>query len=353
MSGLPVVIAHRGASGYVPEHTLAAYFLALQVGADFIEPDLVMTRDGVLVARHENEISATTDVAQQPRFAARRTRRSIDGTETHGWFTEDFTLAELKSLRVRERIPQLRPANARFDGQFEIATLEEILALVQAVEAQRARRAALLGLPAPARIGVYPETKHPSHFAARGLAMEAPLVATLARFGYEGAAAPVWLQSFEVGNLVALAGMTQLKRVQLIEDTGAPYDRVLAGDPGTYAELITPAGLTGIARYAQAIGPPKALVIARGADETLGAPTALVAAAHAAGLQLHPWTFRAENHFLPREFRRGADPAAHGDLAGEIGAYLGAGIDGFFTDQPEIGVAARDAFRESGGGARG
>ncbi len=349
---MPIVIGHRGASGYVPEHTLAAYFLAMQAGADFIEPDLVMTRDGVLVARHENEISATTDVAAVPRFAARRARRSIDGTETQGWFTEDFTLAELKCLRVRERIPQLRPANARFDGQFEVPTLEEILALVQGVEALRARRAALLGLPAPARIGLYPETKHPSHFAARGLALETTLVATLARFGYEGAAAPVWLQSFEVGNLVALAGMTALRRVQLIEDTGAPYDTVLAGRPRPYAELITPAGLAGIARYAQAIGPSKGLIIARRADETLGAPTGVVAAAHAAGLALHPWTFRAENHFLPREFRRGADPAAHGDLAGEIRAYLAAGIDGFFTDQPEIGVAARDAFLESGAGVR-
>jgi glycerophosphoryl diester phosphodiesterase len=352
MSGMPVVIGHRGASGYAPEHTLAAYFLALQTGADFIEPDLVMTRDGVLVARHENEIGATTDVAAVPRFAARRTRRSIDGTDTEGWFTEDFTLAELKGLRVRERIPQLRPANARFDGQFEIATLEEILTLVQGVEAQRARRAALLGLPAPPRIGLYPETKHPSHFAARGLAMEASLVATLARFGYAGAAAPVWLQSFEVGNLMALAGMTALKRVQLIEECGAPYDTVLAGQPRPYADLITAHGLAGIARYAQAIGPSKALIIARRADETLGAPTDLVAAAHAAGLALHPWTFRAENYFLPREFRRGADPAAHGDLAGEIRAYLAAGIDGFFTDQPEIGVAARDAFVQRAGGAR-
>ncbi|HUL18761.1 MAG TPA: glycerophosphodiester phosphodiesterase [Steroidobacteraceae bacterium] len=351
MSGTPLVIAHRGASGYVPEHTLTAYFIAMQAGADFIEPDLVMTGDGVLVARHENEISATTNVADEPRFAARRTHRTIDGTDTHGWFTEDFTLAELKSLRVRERIPQLRPGNARFDGQFEIATLEEILALVQGVQGQRARRAALLGLPAPPPIGIYPETKHPSHFAARGLPMEAALVATLARFGYAGAAAPVWLQSFEVGNLIALAGMTQLRRVQLIEEGGAPYDRVLAHDPRTYADLITPAGLAGIAAYAHAIGPPKSLILARRADGTLGEPTGLVAAAHAAGLALHPWTFRAENHFLPPGLRRGTDPAAHGDLAGEIRAYLAAGIDGFFTDQPEIGVAARDAFLAGGGGA--
>jgi glycerophosphoryl diester phosphodiesterase len=339
-----LVIGHRGASGYVPEHTLAAYHLALQQGADYIEPDLVATRDGVLVARHENEISATTDVATRPEFAARRTRRRIDGMELEGWFTEDFTLAELKGLRARERIPALRPANTRFDGQFEIPTLEEILALVQGVEAQRARRAAQLGVPTPARIGIYPETKHPSYFTARGLPLEPPLLRTLARFGYEDAQAPVWLQSFEVGNLVALAAQTTLRRVQLIEESGAPYDAVSSGDVRTYAAMLEPAGLTDIARYAQAIGPAKGLVIARRADEALAAPSALCRAAHAAGLQVHAWTFRAENHFLPREFRRGADPAACGDLEGEIGAYLAAGIDGFFTDQSDRGLAARRAF---------
>ena len=344
-----IIIGHRGASGYVPEHTLAAYFIALQQGADFIEPDLVATRDGVLVARHENEISASTDVAAHARFAARRTRRHIDGVELEGWFTEDFTLEELKSLRARERIPALRPANTRFDGQFEIPTLEEILTLVQAAEAQRARRAAQLGLGAPARIGIYPETKHPSYFAARGLPLEAPLVATLARFGYEDAQAPVWLQSFEVGNLVALAGQTALRRVQLIEAQGAPYDLALAGKPGSYADMLTPTGLARIAQYAQAIGPAKELIIPRRADDTLDAPAALCRAAHAAGLEVHAWTFRAENQFLPREFRRGADPAALGDLEGEIGAYLAAGIDGFFTDQPDRGLAAR---RRAATGAR-
>jgi len=340
----PIVIGHRGASGYVPEHTLASYFLAMQHGVDFIEPDLVMTKDGVLIARHENEIGGTTDVAAHPEFAARRTRRLIDGMQVAGWFTEDFTLEELKTLRARERIPEVRPANARFDGQFEIPTLEEILTLVQGVEATRAQRAVQLGAAAPARIGVYPETKHPSYFAARGLAMEAPLVATLARFGYQGRAAPVWLQSFEVGNLIALSRMTELGRVQLIEESGAPYDFVLAGDPRTYADLLSPAGLAGIAGYAHAIGPSKNLIIARRADDTLGAPTPLVGQAHAHGLMLHPWTFRAENRFLPREFRSGEAPAQHGDLIGEIVTFLAAGIDGFFTDQPDLGVAARAAF---------
>lgn len=339
-----IVIGHRGASGYVPEHTLASYFLAMQYGVDFIEPDLVMTQDGVLVARHENEIGGTTDVATHPQFAARRTQRLIDGVQVEGWFTEDFTLRELKTLRARERIPQLRPANARFDGQFEIPTLEEILTLVQGVEATQAQRAAQLGLVPPARIGVYPETKHPSYFAARGLAMEAPLVATLARFGYTGRAAPVWLQSFEVGNLQALSAMTELGRVQLIEESGAPFDFVLAGDPRSYADLLTAEGLAGIAGYAHALGPSKNLIIPRRADDTLGTPTLLVEHAHARGLLLHPWTFRAENCFLPREFRRGEAPGEHGDLIGEIVTYLAAGIDGFFTDQPDLGVAARRAF---------
>ncbi len=340
----PIVIGHRGASGYVPEHTLASYFIAMQQGVDFIEPDLVMTGDGVLVARHENEIGGTTDVAAHPRFATRHTRKLIDGTEVQGWFTEDFTLAELKTLRARERIPEVRPGNARFDGQFEIPTLEEILTLVQGVEAQRARRAAQLRAAMPQRIGVYPETKHPSYFAARALAMEAPLVATLERFGYRGRAAPVWLQSFEVSNLIALSTLTELGRVQLIEDSGAPYDFVLAGDPRSYADLLTPAGLAGIAGYAQALGPSKHLIIPRRADDTLDSPTHLVADAHAQQLLLHPWTFRAENRFLPREFRRGALGTEHGDLMGEIVTFLRAGIDGFFTDQPDIGVAARAAF---------
>lgn len=344
MTAVPIVIGHRGAPGYVPEHTLSSYFLAMQCGADFIEPDLVMTRDGVLVARHENEIGGTTDVASRAEFAARRTQRSIDGTRVEGWFTEDFTLAELKRLRARERIAQLRPANARFDGLFEIPTFEEILALVQAVDQARATRARQLGQPPPPPVGIYPETKHPSHFAARGLAMEQALVGVLERYGYRGADAPVWLQSFEVGNLRALSDMTALRRVQLIEESGAPYDFVLAGEQRGYAELVTPAGLAQVARYAQAIGPAKSAVIPRRADDSLGEPTLLVAHAHEAGLAVHPWTFRAENQFLPRELRVGTEAAAHGLLQQEILAFLEAGIDGFFTDQADIGVAARAAF---------
>jgi len=345
MDQSPIVIAHRGASGYVPEHTLASYFLAMQQGADYIEPDLVMTADGVLVARHENEISATTDVAWHPEFASRRAARRIDGVAVEGWFTEDFTLAELKQLRTRERIPQLRPGNTRFDGQFEIPTLEEILVLIQGVEGQRAARARQLGASAPARIGVYPETKHPSYFAARGLPMEESLVKTLGRHGYTGSDAPVWLQSFEVGNLKALSRMTPLRRVQLIEAEGAPFDFLAAGDPRTYAELITPRGLAEIARYAQAIGPNKLLIIPWRADQSLGEPTALVADAHAEGLAVHPWTFRAENAFLPAPLRSGTVASAMGDLRAELLAFLRCGIDGFFTDQTDLGIAARAAFR--------
>src|SRR5690348_13928456 len=293
----PIVIGHRGACGYVPEHTLASYFIAIQHGVDFVEPDLVMTRDGVLVARHENEISATTNVADHPHFAGRRTTKVIDGVPVTGWFTEDFTLAELKTLRVRERIPQIRPGNVRFDGQFEIPSLEEILDLVHGVQQQRATLARQLGRAAPRPIGVYPETKHPSYFTACGLPMEELLVRTLEGRGYRGPAAAAFIQSFEVSNLKALRAMTQLPLVQLIEASGAPYDFVATGDSRTYADLITPRGLAGIATYANAIGPSKSLVIARDGDDVLMEPGPLVADAHAHGVAVHAWTFRAENTF--------------------------------------------------------
>ncbi len=338
----PLVIGHRGACGYVPEHTLTSYFIAMQAGVDFVEPDLVMSRDGVLIARHENEISATTDVAAHPQFAGRRTTRTIDGVTQTGWFTEDFTLAELKTLRARERIPQVRPANARFDGQFEIPTLDEILELIRAVHQQRTAAAqATRGAP-PARIGIYPETKHPSYFATRNLAMEQTLVNTLHRHGYQGPDGRAFIQCFEVGNLKAMRGMTELPIVQLLEDEGAPYDLQACGDPRTYRDLCTPAGLAEIATYANAIGPHKLQVIPLTANEaTLAEPTRLVRDAHAAGLQVHAYTFRAENQFLPRDLR--APCGDFGNLQAELHAYLSAGVDGFFTDHPDIGVEARDA----------
>jgi len=343
-SAAPIVIGHRGASGYVPEHTLASYFLAIQYGADSLEPDLVMSRDGVPIARHENELGGTTDVAAHWEFASRRTTKSVDGTAITGWFTEDFTLRELKTLRARERIPQLRPGNTRFDGHFEIATFEEILALVHGVDGQRAARARQLGLAAPAPVGLYPEIKHASYFANLGLPMQVPLLTLLGQYGYHGRDTRVWLQSFEVAYLQGLRGMTRLPLVQLIEDSGAPFDFVLSRDARTYTDLITPQGLQEIARYAQAIGPAKSLVIPWHPDGTLGAPTALVADAHAAGLAVNPWTFRLENEFLPADYRRGAAPAGAGDLQGELLTYLRAGIDGFFTDQADVGVSARAAF---------
>ncbi|MBV8741804.1 MAG: glycerophosphodiester phosphodiesterase [Sinobacteraceae bacterium] len=342
MTSRPLVIGHRGACGYVPEHTLTSYFIAMQAGVDFVEPDLVMSRDGVLIARHENEISATTDVAAHPQFAARRTTRIIDGVSHTGWFTEDFTLAELKTLRARERIPQIRPANVRFDGQFEIPTLDEILELLRAVQEQRTAAAQAAGRTPPVRIGVYPETKHPSYFAARNLAMERTLVDTLHRHGYQGPDGAAFIQCFEVGNLKAMRGMTELPIVQLMEDEGAPYDLQACGDPRTYRDMCTPTGLAEIATYANAIGPHKLQVIALTADQAaLAEPTRLVRDAHAAGLKVHAYTFRAENRFLPGSLR--APDTEFGDLQAELHAYLSAGLDGFFTDHPDIGVRARDA----------
>jgi glycerophosphoryl diester phosphodiesterase len=340
----PLVIAHRGASGYVPEHTLTSYFIGMQFGADYVEPDLVMTKDGVLVARHENEIGGTTNVADHPEFADRKTTKTIDGVALTGWFTEDFTLAELKTLRAKERIPQIRAANARFDGNFEVPTFEEVLSLVQAVEKQREASARQQGKRPPKRIGVYPETKHPSYFRGIHLAMEGPVVRTLKKFGYEGSDAPIFIQSFEVQNLKDLSHMTRIPLIQLLSGSGAPYDFVLAGDKRTYADIIKPSGLREVATYAYGIGPDKGMVIPRNADGSLAAPTTLVRDAHAAGLKVHAYTFRAENNFLPLEFRSSSDPTEYGDLEGEIKAHLAAGLDGFFTDQSNFGVRARNAF---------
>ena len=315
----PIVIAHRGASGSRPEHTLAAYELAIDQGADVIEPDLVPTRDDVLVARHENAIGGTTDVAAHPEFADRRTTKTIDGQELTDWFVEDFTLAELKTLRARERLPALRPANTAYDGRFAIPTLAEIIALAQ-------RR----------HVGIYPETKHPTYFARIGHPTDAPLVAALKAAGWDSADAPVFIQSFEVANLQRIHALTKVRLIQLVAVQGAPAD----GAAPSYADMLTPDGLRQVARYAWGLGPDKAQLWAG------AVPTSLVADAHAAGLRVHPWSYRAENAFLPARFRRGDAPDAHGDVAGEIGAALRLGIDGFFTDYPLIGVEARRAAKD-------
>jgi glycerophosphoryl diester phosphodiesterase len=299
-----IVIAHRGASGERPEHTLASYRLAIDEGADYIEPDLVMTRDRVLIARHENEIGGTTDVAQHPEFANRRRTQVIDGETMTGWFTEDFTLSEIKSLRARERLPDLRPQNRQFDGQFSVPTFDEIMQLIMRANRQPGRNRP---------VGVYPETKHPAHFAGIGLPQELAVLDTLRRYQYAGAGSPVFIQSFDPSNLRQLRAMTQLPLVQLLEHS-----------IGEVSE---------IAKYADAIGVSKALAT----------PDA-VRAAHAANLKVHVWTFRAENEFLPGDLKIGDSPAGHGNLEAEIRRYLERGMDGFFVDFPAIGVAVRDSL---------
>ena len=290
----------------------------------------------MLVARHENEISGTTDVASHAGFASRRTTKSIDGADVTGWFTEDFSLAELRTLRARERIPLNRPGNAAHDGRHPIPTLQEVLDLARAKSAETGRA-----------IAVYPETKHPGHFRAAGLPLEGRLVDALHAAGYRGRDAPVYIQSFEVASLQAMRALTGLPLVQLLAASGQPDDLRRAGDARGYASMATPAGLRAIAAYADGIGPDKEMVIPRDAQDDLAAPTALVADAHAAGLFVHPYTFRPENPFLPAGLRRGdaASPSARGDLAAEIAAFLRAGVDGFFTDDPGAGRAAVDAFR--------
>ena len=322
--GPPIIIAHRGASGERPEHTLAAYQLAIEQGADFIEPDLVLSKDRILVVRHENEISETTNVADKPEFSDRKTVKMIDGERHEGWFTEDFTLAELKTLRAKERLPALRAANKTYDGQFEIPSVFDLID--EQTEADTGTR-----------VGVYPETKHPSYFAALGLSHDEPLLTLLKQYGYGGAEDPVFIQSFEVGNLRALNKQTEIRLVQLVAGEGGPPD-----DQGlTYASMITAAGLQNIAAYADGIGPSKDLVIDRNAIGQLGEPTGLVEAAHQAGLVVHPWTFRRENHFLPADFKSGIDPRDPGDLAGEVRAFFTAGVDGLFSDNPAQAVSAR------------
>jgi glycerophosphoryl diester phosphodiesterase len=329
---LPLVIGHRGASGYRPEHTIASYRLAIEMGADYIEPDLVSTKDHVLVARHENDITATTDVADHPEFADRRTTKTIDGRAITGWFTEDFTLAELRTLRAKERLPDLRPLNTAFDGLYQVPSFQEVIDL--------AKRAG---------VGIYPETKHPTYFDSIGLSLEEPLLATLRANGLDHPRAKVFIQSFETANLKELDRKTRLPLVQLVDEVGAPYDFVVAGDPRTYDDLVTPEGLAEIATYADGVGPSKNRIVPRDAAGNLLDPTSLVRDAHRAGLVVHPWTFRRENSFLPLDFRQG-DPAspfylgAPGDLPAELRLFFRLGVDGVFSDNPDVAVATRHQF---------
>lgn len=341
MASSPVIIAHRGASGYRPEHTLEAYRLAIEQGADFIEPDLVMTRDGHLIARHEPMLAVwddaaqrwtdvTTDVMDRLEFKDRLTTRTLDGKAITAFWAEDFTLAEIKTLRARERIPGNRPANVAYNDRFEIPSLAEVIELAQTASAATGRT-----------IGIYPETKHPTYhadMAARlGLAtMEDTLLHELHAAYGDSAEAPVFIQSFEVGNLRSLRPKTRLRLVQLLSDRGGPYDFEASGDRRTYADLATPAGLAEIASYANGIGPHKNLIRPRTPDGELAPPTGLVRSAQSLGLVVHPWTFRAENPFLPPALRRGNAPHEHGDAGAEVRAFVEAGIDGLFTDHPDI-----------------
>ncbi|MFN6471318.1 MAG: glycerophosphodiester phosphodiesterase [Nostoc sp. SerVER01] len=322
----PIIIAHRGASGYRPEHTLAAYELAIALGADYIEPDLVSTKDGVLIARHENEISETTDVARHTEFAHRQTTKIIDGESKTGWFTEDFTLAELKTLRTKERIPQLRPQNILYDGFFEIPTFQEIIDLAKEKSAEINRQ-----------IGIYPETKHPTYFKSIGLPLETPLLATLTANGYQGGNAPVFIQSFEVSNLQDLSTKTDLPLVQLLNNTGKPYDFVVNSNDQTYADLVTASGLEEIAKYAQAIGIHKNLLLSTDSTGKLLSPTSLIINAHASNLLVHAWTFRNEDHFLPLDFQ--------GNPQGEYELFFKLGIDGVFSDYPDTAYTVNENLR--------
>jgi glycerophosphoryl diester phosphodiesterase len=333
----PIVIGHRGASGYRPEHTLAAYELAIQMGADYIEPDLVATKDGVLVARHENALAilnadgtlnltdTSTDVFERLQFADRKTTKVIDGRSITGWFTEDFTLAELKTLRAIERIPGIRPQNTQYNGLFEIPTLQEVIDLAKAQSAALGRT-----------IGIYPETKHPTYFDSIGLSMEEILVSVLNANGYVDETAPVYIQSFEVSNLKDLNELTDVSLVQLISPSGRPYDFVVNGDSRLYRDLITPIGLAEIATYANGIGANKNLIIPRDGRGNLLSPTTLVDDAHAAGLIVHVWTFRDEDVFLPTNLQ--------GNPQEEYKRFYETGIDGLFSDNPDTAFAVRSTL---------
>jgi len=351
----PLVIAHRGASAYRPEHTLAAYQLALDMRADFVEPDLVATRDGVLICRHENALAVlredgsvdrewtSTDVFSRPGFATRLCTKIIDGQTIRGWFSEDFSLAEIRQLRCLERIPHLRPGNTRWDGEFAIPTFAEVLALVRA-HADRTGHAA----------GVYPETKHPSWFRTEGhflgggtigLDLSELLIRDLQAAAFLDPSR-VFIQSFEIGNLQDLksrvmpAAGIDLPLIQLMSARHPPWDSVRAGRAVDWQGHID---FEALARHASGLGVERNLVLPRDSLDPAGKPTTLVAAAHAHGLDVHVWTLRGENHFLPAPYRRGESPDGAGDLAAEVHELRVAGVDGFFTDNPDRVKAALDA----------
>lgn len=351
----PLVIGHRGASGYRPDHTLESYKLAIDMGADFIEPDLVATKDGVLVARHEPNITGTTDVATRPEFASRKTTKNVDGVNEEGWFVSDFTLAELKTLRA---VQPLSDRDQSYNGKFQIPTFEEVLDLAKAE-----------GTKAGRTVGVYPETKHPTYHVHLGLKLEDRLLAVLAQYGYTSKTSPVIVQSFEVSNLKYLRTKTQVRLVQLVDandvnadgsmDLTAPYDKpydfAVAGDSRTFASLLTPAGLKEIKTYADGIGPWKPYLIPSKQvdanndgkpddlngdgkiderDRVMMPATSVVKDAHAAGLFVHAYTFRNEAKRLASDFK--------GDPKAEYKLFFNLGVDGVFSDFTDTAKAARD-----------
>ncbi len=339
-----LVVGHRGASALRPEHTLESYRKAVEDGADIIEPDLVSTKDGVLVARHENEISGTTNVADVAKFASRKTTKMVDTTSLTGWFTEDFTLAELKELRAKERIPAVRPGNTQYDGKYEVPTFAEVIALAKQLSQSSGRT-----------IHIYPETKHPTYFQGINLPLEDKVLEELNRDAFTRDTATVYIQSFEVANLKYFhskigTSHANWKLVQLMEEaTLRPYDFTKAKDTRTYGDLMTAEGMREIATYANGVGPYKRSII--DVDATTGAflaPSTLVANAHAAQLTVHPYTFRPENNFLTAPYKAPGDATVRSvdGAIKEIHTYLDAGIDGFFTDDPAVGRQAVDSYRK-------
>lgn len=322
----PAVVAHRGASGYLPEHTLEAYRTAIRMGADDIELDLVPTKDGVLIARHESEISATTDVARRPEFAHLRSSRTIDGVELAGWFAEDFTLAEIKLLSASERMSSLRPASAEHDGRYGIPSFNEVLAMVHA-ESVRSGRS----------VGVMAELKNPTYFDSIGLPLDDPLLADLRRHEVDHPRSRVTVMSFETTVLRRLASRTKVSVIQLLDAAGRrPSDLEAADDPRTYADLCTPEGLAWIDEYADGVGAHRSLVLPRDEHGHLGRPSRLVRDAHRLWLTVHVWTLRQENSFLPHNLRSPGGEETAGDLPGEARAFLDAGVDGLITDHPDV-----------------
>lgn len=333
---VPLIVGHRGASGYRPEHTLGSYQLALDMGADVIEQDVVPTRDGHLVCRHENDITATTDVSAHPEFADRKTTKTVDGVKLHGWFTEDFTLAELKTLRAKERIPGTRQHNTLYDGVWDVPTFEEVLKWADREGRKRGRR-----------VWLHIETKHPTYFRKLGLGLEERLARLLRKYGRHKKHSPNFLQSFEPSSIQRLGKLVDCPKVVLLGTLkDRPWDFEVAGDPRTTADLVKPAGLKWISGFAEGIGPDLTVILPRTKDDKLGAPSSVVKDAHAAGLVLHPYTGRNENTFLPADFRRGTDPNAYGDALGYFKKCLATGIDGLFSDNCDTALLAAAEFRK-------